>query len=115
MTIKALLTKLNSTPEQVEFSEVIETIAANYHYSPVDFTNGDTKNDAGTNEGSCKIFAFAHMNDLSEKATLACFGQYYREDVLQHPQATDHANIRNFMQHGWQGIHFSAPALTLKS
>ncbi|NNF96141.1 MAG: hypothetical protein HKM94_04340 [Halobacteria archaeon] len=47
-----------------------------------------------------------------ELETLACFGKYYREDVLQHPQGTDHLNIRTFMRHGWSGIQFEYPALT---
>ncbi|WP_083761723.1 HopJ type III effector protein [Psychromonas ingrahamii] len=42
---------------------------------------------------------------------LACFGHYYREDVLKHPQAKDHQNIRQFMISGWQGIDFSSQAL----
>ena len=69
-------------------------------------------NEAGTNEGSCKIFAFAQLHHLSEQATLACFGQYYREDVLQNPQGNDHGNIRNFIKQGWQGITFESDVLS---
>jgi hypothetical protein len=68
-------------------------------------------NQAGSNEGSCKIFAFATTEGLSEAETLACFGKYYREDVLQNPQVSDHANIRTFMRHGWKGIRFEQSAL----
>lgn len=114
MPIQALLIQLNNTPEQVQFTDVISVIEKNYQYTPVKFTNGDVINEAGTNEGSCKIFAFAQLNNLSEQATLACFGKYYREDVLQHPDATDHGNIRNFIKYGWQGVKFSTSALILK-
>ena len=115
MTIDELIEKINTRPEHIDFAEVIDTIESNYHYTPVLFQNGTDSNavinEAGTNEGSCKIFAFARLNHLNEKQTLACFGKYYREDVLGHPQNDDHANIRNFMLHGWQGIEFEAEAL----
>jgi hypothetical protein len=68
-------------------------------------------NESGTNEGSCKIFAFAQLNDLSVEQTLACFGKYYREDVLENPEGNDHGNIRNFMISGWEGVKFSCEAL----
>ncbi len=54
------------------------------------------------------------MHDLNEQQTLACFGDYYRIDVLQHPEAQDHQNIRNFIQFGWSGIQFDNQALTEK-
>lgn len=114
MSITDLIEKLNHLPECIEFDEVIAVITDNYHYTPAAFNNGDITNMAGSNEGSCKIFAFAELNDLTEAQTLACFGRYYREDVLQHPEGSDHANIRNFMQHGWKGIHFVNPALSVK-
>ena len=114
MDINQLLEKLAHSPDQVEFDEVIEAIVEHYDYQPVKFTNGDAVNAAGTNEGSCKIFAFAQLHQLTATQTLACFGRYYREDVLQHPQGTDHANIRNFIQAGWAGIVFSDAALWLR-
>jgi len=112
MSLKNLLKKIKLQTELVEFSEVIAVITANYHYHPCTFTNGDLINAAGTNEGSCKIFAFAQLHHLSEQETLACFGHYYREDVLQNPQGEDHGNIRNFIQQGWQGINFESVALS---
>ena len=118
MNVNTLIDKIRSTPDTVEFNEVIDCIAENYEYTATRFSNGKGEtaaiNEAGTNEGSCKIFAFAQLNDLSEKETLACFGQYYREDVLQHPDSDDHANIRNFMLHGWSGIQFDSAALTIR-
>jgi hypothetical protein len=111
MSVEALLKKLQNQPEIVEFAEVIAIIAENYAYTPVRFTNGSAVSEAGTNEGSCKIFAFARLHNLGEAQTLACFGKYYREDVLQHPDGSDHANIRNFMQTGWAGVQFDAQPL----
>ena len=112
MELQALLLKIKSTPETVEFNDVIETIDSHFQYRPTEFVNGETVNQAGTNEGSCKIFAFAQMHQLSQQETLNCFGHYYREHVLQHPDNTDHANIRQFMLYGWKGIHFNNSPLT---
>lgn len=113
MSVAILLERLTKVPEEVNFDEVIAVINDNYLYVPTAFKNGDTVNESGTNEGSCKIFAFAKLHDLSEASTLACFGKYYREDVLEHPEATDHANIRNFIKSGWAGITFEGQALIL--
>ena len=118
MDTKELISKLTATPEAVNFDEVIETIESDYTYKPARFTNGSgddaSINEAGTNEGSCKIFAFAQLNNLSPEQTLHCFGDYYRDDVLNKPDGTDHANIRNFMKTGWQGILFETQALIKK-
>ncbi len=118
MNTKELLAQLNTTPESVTFDQVIETITSDYDYTPTRFTNGFDEsmavNEAGTNEGSCKIFSFAQLNNLSKEQTLHCFGDYYRKDVLENPDATDHANIRNFILCGWDGIHFESTALTKK-
>ncbi len=114
MEVTVLIDKLTHQPELVEFSEVIETIDAAYHFSPTAFTNGETVNEANQNNGSCKIFAFAKLNDLTEQQALACFGDFYRKDVLLNPENDDHQNIRNFIRFGWQGIQFSGEALTAK-
>ncbi|WP_299195629.1 HopJ type III effector protein [uncultured Amphritea sp.] len=98
-----------------DFEDTIAVIGANYDYTPTRFSNGDLVNEAGTNEGSCKIFAFAQINNLSEQHTLNCFGRFYRNDVLKNPEGTDHGNIRNFIVHGWPGISFEKSALTAKS
>lgn len=112
MKINIFIAKLSATPEKIEFNELMDVISANYHYQPCTFSNGDLTNEAGSNEGSCKIFAFAKLHDLSEEATLACFGQYYREDVLLNPDGIDHANIRSFIKQGWQGINFEGEVLS---
>ena len=108
--------RIKATPNAIEFDKVMAYIEEHYEYTPVRFTNGVegdmVVNEEGTNEGSCKIFAFAKLVGLSERDTLACFGKYYTVDVLGHPNGDDHANIRTFMRHGWKGIAFDKPALT---
>ena len=98
----------------VSFQETMTIIAENYDYQPTAFSNGIEQpvvSEAGRNEGSCKIFAFARLHGLSESQTLALFGDYYRVDVLDNPQGDDHLNIRNFMQDGWPGIVFQGTPL----
>ena len=114
MTIQNLLEKINQTPESIEFSEVIATIDDNYEFTPTTFKNGETVNEAGKNSGSCKLFSFAKLQNLNVEQTLACFGTYYRVDVLQNPEGTDHQNIRNFIKFGWEGITFEADSLVAK-
>lgn len=111
MQLDTFLTKLKNTPEQITFAETIATVDANYEFTPTAFRNGEVQNAAGQNSGSCKIFSLAQLHDLSVEKTLHCFGDYYRVDVLQHPDATDHQNIRNFIQFGWKGITFEGAAL----
>ncbi len=118
MTVETLLRLLQSNPATVEFQDVMSVIAEQYDYTPTRFTNGQgddrVVSAAGENEGSSKIFALAQLLGLTQQQTLACFGRFYREDVLLHPQGENHANIRNFMRHGWAGIHFDSEALVPK-
>lgn len=95
------------------FPETIAYIDENYLFTPTGFKNGNQLNNAGENNGSCKIFAFAQMQQLSKEETLSLFGDFY-QDVLNSPDATDHQNIRNFMIFGWDGIHFEDEALQAK-
>jgi hypothetical protein len=117
LTIAQLLQQLRNAADSIAFHQVIETINTHYSYMPTQFSNGIgtdcITNAAGTNEGSCRIFAFAQLHNLSEQETLAGFGQFNR-DVLQNPDGGDHANIRTFMRHGWRGIRFAGTALTIK-
>ena len=102
----------------IQFAELMQLIDESYTYQPTAFSNGlgaaCVDNAAGQNEGSCKLFAFAKLHNLSKEQTLLCFGEYYREDVLQHPDGEDHSNIRTFMIFGWEGIHFEGNALIQK-
>lgn len=115
MNIEQLLQKIRRSPEGISFDEVIAAIKNCYQYTPTRFSNGlgdqCVTNEAGQNEGSCRIFAFAKLNGLSEAETLCCFGRFYRDDVLGNPGGSDHANIRNFMRDGWAGIVFDGVAL----
>ncbi|GGZ14106.1 type III effector [Echinicola pacifica] len=108
------LEKVKSSPEQISFQETISYIDANYHFEPCQFTNGNTVNEAGKNNGSCKIFSLGQQLELSKEQTLQLFGDIYRNDVLGNPEGTDHQNIRNFMDSGWQGIAFEGQALRAK-
>ena len=115
MELGTYLKMLNDTPESISFSDTIALIDTLYDFTPTAFTNGQLLNEAGKNNGSCKLFSFARLQKLPQKQTLNCFGAYYRDDVLKHPHGTDHQNIRNFMQHGWAGIEFQGTALTPKN
>ena len=112
--MKQFLQTLASAPENNTFNATIAVIDAHYNFTPTAFRNGELQNEAGQNNGSCKVFSFAKLHKLSPQQTLYCFGTYYRDDVLKHPQGTDHQNIRNFIKTGWEGIVFQSPALTLK-
>lgn len=111
MKIATFLLQLEQAPSSISFSDTMAVIEANYHFSPTAFRNGELQNSAGQNSGSCKLFSFAQLHQLSSSQTLQCFGDYYRCDVLNHPEASDHQNIRHFMRSGWPGIHFDSAAL----
>ncbi len=115
MLINDFLTALKSDPSQTDFTDVIDLIDSHYEFSAAAFTNGDSVNEAGQNNGSCKILAFGQLHELSAEHTLHLFGDYYRKDVAEHPNGTDHSNIRNFMKFGWEGVTFSSPPLALKA
>ncbi len=106
-----LLNQLKTSPETIDFKEVLAFIEEHYDFTPTKFTNGNTVNEADQNNGSCKIFSFGKLNDLSKEDTLALFGAFYRDEVLKNPAGTDHQNIRNFMEFGWDGISFEGEAL----
>lgn len=109
-----LVEQLKNSPETIQFKEVIAYIDENYNFTPTKFTNGNTVNEADQNNGSCKVFSFAKLNGLSKENTLNLFGDFYREDVLKNPEGTDHQNIRNFIESGWEGISFEGEALSKK-
>ena len=90
-------TGLKGTP----FNSVIAMIDATFHYTPQPFTVGkgttqQLTSEAGTNEGSAKVFSFAKLSGLSKEATLALFCEHY-ENVVGDPEGTAHGNIRAFM------------------
>jgi hypothetical protein len=112
--MKQFLQTLTAAPEGIAFSDTIAVIDTNYDFVPTAFKNGELQNEAGQNNGSCKLFSFAKLHNLTQQQTLYCFGAYYRDDVLKNPQVTDHQNIRNFIKFGWDGVVFQGNALTLK-
>ncbi|WP_293267173.1 HopJ type III effector protein [Neptunomonas sp.] len=116
MTPEIFISKLG-TPETIDFQDTMAVINEHFSYVPTAFTNGlsdkRVANEAGKNEGSCKIFAFAHLFALDNEQTLRCFGTFY-QDVLNTPEGDDHGNIRNFIRDGWEGIRFEGQALTRK-
>ena len=114
MKITSFLEKLKQTPKAISFTETIAVIEGNFTFIPTAFKNGSQHNAEGENSGSCKLFAFAQLQNLSKEETLTCFGAYYFEEVLGNPEGTNHQNIRNFMKTGWDGIQFEGEALVLK-
>ncbi|MCG6933923.1 MAG: HopJ type III effector protein [Gallionella sp.] len=112
--MKQFLQTLENAPDSISFNDTMGVIDANYNFIPAAFRNGEMQNEAGQNNGSCKVFSFARLHHLTQQQTLHCFGSYYRDDVLKHPQGSDHQNIRNFMKTGWGGIVFEGNALALK-
>lgn len=114
MTIKEILDLLTNSPEDLEFGELINTIDTYYEFTPCAFTNGEVINELGSNLGSCKLFYFGILYDLTKEQMLHCFGTYYRVDVLEYPSGNDHQNIRNFMKTGWGGIIYEGVPLKLK-
>ncbi len=116
MTLPEFL-QIIKAAESISFDETQAMIMDNYQYHPVVFHNGlgeqRLSNAAGSNEGSCRIFAFARIHDLNEAQTLNLFGEHY-QNVLQNSDGSGHQNIRNFIRFGWSGIVFEGDALTAK-
>jgi len=110
--ISRFIERLDSQANEIKFEEVIALIDRFYHFTPSAFSNGTQKNVAGDNNGSCKVFSFAKQHSLSKEQTLCLFAQYY-QDVLATPDGDDHQNIRQFMEHGYQGLIFESVALVL--
>jgi len=113
MIIQQFITKLKVNPSEINFAETMQVIDDNYNFTPAAFTNGDIKNNAGENSGSCKLFAFAVHQKLTKEETLFCFGEHYK-NVLEDKNGDTHQNIRNFIKYGFKGLSFNNEALQLK-
>lgn len=111
MNLEVFKKKLKDNPSNIEFSETMAVIESNYNFTPTAFKNGDLQNNEGENSGSCKLFAFAKLQGFTKEETLACFGKFYFDDVLNDPKGTGHQNIRNFMKTGFEGLVFKTEAL----
>ena len=96
-----------------KFADVLAFIEARYQHTPTAFQNGGQFNAATENQGSAKVFSFAKLEGLSQQDTLNLFAEHYAS-VLATPEASDHQNIRQFMQNGWDGVKFEGEALTAK-
>ena len=109
--VQQLLAQLQAG--DAKFADVIAFIEARYTHTPTAFQNGQQHNAATENQGSAKVFSFAQINDLDQQQTLNLFAEHYAA-VLATPEATDHQNIRQFMQNGWDGVQFEGQALAAK-
>lgn len=96
-----------------KFADVLAFIEARYQHTPTAFQNGAQFNAATENQGSAKVFSFAKLEGLSQQDTLNLFAEHYAS-VLATPEASDHQNIRQFMQNGWDGVKFEGEALAAK-
>jgi hypothetical protein len=113
--LETFFRQLSTEPDSISFQQTIALIDALYDFTPTAFQNGEHSNAAGENNGSCKILAFALLHQLSEPQTLQLFGDFYRLEVLPDVKGTNHANIRNFMRTGWDGVEFHGTPLSGKS
>lgn len=114
MLIQEFKTKLKANPTSIIFAETMQVIEDNYTFTPTTFKNGDFKNNAGENSGSCKLFAFAKIQKLTKEEALFCFGEHYK-NVLEDENGTSHQNIRNFMKTGFEGLSFENESLEFKN
>jgi len=112
--ISCYIKKLTDQPEMLLFEETLSVIDENYEFHETGFVNGAQRNEAGQNSGSCKVFAFAQLHQLSNQQTLNMFAQFYRDDVLGEPNGEDHQNIRQFMRYGFTRLQFDGQALKSK-
>ncbi|MFT4020293.1 MAG: HopJ type III effector protein [Acinetobacter sp.] len=106
-----LLQRLHAGTAQ--FSDVLAHIEARFSHTPTAFKNGAQSNAATENQGSAKVLSFAKIEGLTPAETLSLFAEHYAA-VLATPEGTDHQNIRQFIQHGWDGVVFEGEALQAK-
>ncbi len=98
---------------QLQFADVLTYIAARYKHQATAYRNGEQSNSAAENQGACRVLAFAQLHGLSPAQALSLFAEHWR-GVQADPNGQGHPNIRQFMQHGWAGLHFDAPPLQAK-
>ena len=111
-----LLSLLRDRQSEITFPLVMETIDELYEVREVGFSVGEVVSEPGQNMGTAKILSFARISGLEARTTLNLFGDYYRKDVLESPDGSEHANIRAFMEGGWECVAFpDGLALTPKT
>ena len=112
--IRTFIERLRTTPETMQFAEVIALIDSHYSHTPTAFVNGTVTNQASENQGSAKVFSFARLHGLNQTETLHCFAEHFRA-VSDNPTGNDHENIRQFIAKGWQGVQLPQTCLTTKN
>lgn len=113
MDFDAFLTKLNASPADCCFVDILAAIDNDFSLTPCRFHNGPLVNEAGSNLGSLRVFALAKRLGLSDPQCLALFAEHYRQ-VLATPTGQDHANIRQFMRTGLAGVQFDGEPLSAR-
>lgn len=103
MTLEELIKALDADIPDFAFNDVMAAIDAAFASTPCAFDNGEQKNAADENQGSCKVFAFARQAGLDKDKTLKLFAEHYR-NVIDDPEGSAHGNIRAFMRSGWDGV-----------
>lgn len=90
------------------FQETLDNIKSHYQTIGSSFNNGEIKNSTSQNQGSAIIFSFSLLNNLTKEETLSLFGEHYEEVVSNknNPEYDKHANIRQFMKTGFEGLNF---------
>ena len=111
-TVSALLNAVNTG--KASFDDVLSFINERYTFSPTAFNNGSLFNAAGENNGSCRVFAFAKLHNISALDTLTLFAEHYKS-VAANPAGADHQNIRQFKKNGWAGLMFKGQPLKAKA
>ena len=110
LSVETYIASLKHDPSGLNFAQTLAMIDAHYCFAPTGFKNGSVVNAAGENSGSCKVFSFAQMHELSQDMTLAMFAEHY-QNVLDNPKLDNHANIRAFIVSGFNGLAFDDEAL----
>ena len=113
-TLADYMSALSASDSKLTFDDTLAVIDGHYDFTPTMFKNGGVENAAGTNNGSCKVFSFAKLHGLTQTQTLRMFAQHY-QNVLDEPNGDAHANIRAFMDTGFDRLEFSGDALAPKS
>ncbi len=67
MSLSEYLEHVKMNPKSADFKTTIALIDAYYAFTPTPFKNAEIYNEAGTNIGSCKIFALGKLKDLVKK------------------------------------------------
>ena len=131
-----LISMINSEPHRITMEQTMDAVEEMCEVTPVPFSVGDVKSEAGQNMGSAKVLSFGRMLNLDEEITLHLFGSFYRDEgahsgpsrslarpldsskllphcgsraravVLEDPDGTNHPNIRAFIAGGWDAVSF---------